>query len=256
MNKALRKVGAGLLVIAMAVSTITNININRVQADTVLTSPLISVEGYQIKTDVSANQGVSFRTVCKAPDKGSIITIDDKDYTVTNLGVVYVKDPNRNGNHDNNVLSKAYTLLNPVPYPQPGKEENVGFKYIGKIAYKGTYLTFGYIATDKGIIAEEDGYTSYVRTLTGMDTYVINSLHVRAFVEAVDETGNDVLIYGENASLTSVASIAYKVYNNGLAPSEEGHKYLYDSILNKLPASSPYYMDSTVEYGWGVIVKP
>lgn len=256
MKNALRKVSAVLLTIVIAVSAISNTNLNSVQADTVLTSPLISVEGYQIKTDVSSNQGISFRTVCKAPSKGSVITIEDKKYTVKKLGVAFVKDPNRNGNHNNNVLSKAYTLLNPIPYFQQGKEKNVEFTYIGKTAYKGTYLTFGYIATDKGIIAEQDGYTSYVRTMTGMDAYMINSLHIRAFVEATDEEGNNVLIYGESASLTSVASIAYRVYNNGQAPDEEGHKYLYNTILNKLPSSSPYYMNTPIEYGWGEIVKP
>ncbi len=260
MTNSFRKVSAVLLVIIMITGTFININSNNVQAGTtVLTSPDISVVGYQIKTSVSDQEGISFRTVCKAPDRGSIIAIDGHNYTVTNLGTIYTKDPNRNGKNENNVLGKTYTELNTSPYPQSGVAEGEGYKYIGDKSYQGKIVTFGYIATDKGVIEKKDGFTSYVRTLTYMNDFVLNSLHVRAFVEATDEDGNNVIIYGEYASLISVAEIAYKVYmgiGGVKAPDEEGHRYLYDSILHTLPTSNPFYKETTEEYGWGGVVQP
>lgn len=254
MNKVFCKVSTVLLVIIIMAGNIIGLNFHTVKADTVLTSPLISIVGYQIKTNVATNDGISFRTVCKAPDKGSIIAVDGKNYTVVDLGTIYVKDPNRSGKHSNNVLSKSYTLLDSVPCTEYGIEDQA-FKYIGKSMYKNAYLTFGYIATENGIIEKKDGYTSYVRTLTNMDSFVLNSLLVRAFVEAVDEEGNNVIIYGESASKTSVAHIASETYKKSAAPNKEGHEYLYDSILHTLPTSHPYYMGEPLEYGWAGVIS-
>ncbi len=254
MNNVFRKVSTVLLVIVLITGDIIGMNSNSVKADTVLTSPLISIVGYQIKTNVTTDEKVSFRTVCKAPDKGSVITVNEKNYIVENLGTIYVKDPNRSGNHSNIVLSKSYTLLDSVPCVEYGIEDQA-FKYIGKSMYRGTYLTFGYIATENGIIEKKNGYTSYIRTLTNMDSFVLNSLLVRAFVEAVDEDGNNVIIYGESASKTSVAHIAGETYKKGAAPNKEGHEYLYDSILHTLPTSHPYYMNEPLEYGWAGVIS-
>ncbi len=228
MNNVFRKVSTVLLVIVLITGDIIGMNSNSVKADTVLTSPLISIVGYQIKTNVTTDEKVSFRTVCKAPDKGSVITVNEKNYIVENLGTIYVKDPNRSGNHSNIVLSKSYTLLDSVPCVEYGIEDQA-FKYIGKSMYRGTYLTFGYIATENGIIEKKNGYTSYIRTLTN--------------------------IYGESASKTSVAHIAGETYKKGAAPNKEGHEYLYDSILHTLPTSHPYYMNEPLEYGWAGVIS-
>lgn len=254
MSKVFCRVSTVLLVIVIVAGNIIGLSLYSVKADAVLTSPLISIVGYQIKTTVTSDERVSFRTICKAPDKGSTIVVDGKNYTVTDLGTIYVKDPNRSGNHSNNVLSKSYTLLDAVPCVEYGIEGQA-FKYIGKNMYRGTYLTFGYIATENGIIEKKDSYTSYVRTMTNMDSFVLNSLLVRAFVEAVDEDGNNVIIYGESASKTSVAHIAGETYKKSAAPNKEGHEYLYNSILHTLPTSHPYYMDEPLEYGWAGVIS-
>lgn len=252
MRQTVKKVIAVIFVFIMVISHMVDSKIMDIKADTVRTSPLITVEGYQIKTSGSEQEGITFRTVCKAPDIGSTITVDGKNYTVTNLGTIYSKDPNTSGNHQNNILDKSYTEINPIPYVQEGKEFD--FKYIGIRDYKGEYLTFGYIATEKGILEQNKGYTSYVRTITNIDSFVTNTIRARAFVEAVDEGGEIVIIYGQYASLMSVAEIAYKVYINGTAPSEAGHKYIYTNILHKLPVTNPYYKDIEEEYGWSGIV--
>lgn len=253
MNESLKKVSTVLLGIIMVISIVINILPEYVKADTVLTSPLITVEGYQIKTKVTEGQGITFRTICKAPDIGSMITVNGKKYTVTNLGTIYSKDPNTTGDNTKNILDKSYTELNPIPYFE--KERNLEFKYIGQKDYNGTFLTFGYIATDDGILEQKDGITSYVRTIKNINNFITNTIRARAFVEAVDEDGKDVIIYGQYASLMSVAEIAYKLYLKSGAPDEMSHKYLYTNILHKLPTSNPYYMDVEIEYGWSGIVS-
>lgn len=257
MNNLLKKVSAVLLIVSMTICSGSNLKMNKVEAaDTVLTSSEISVTGYQIKTNVTPNQGISFRAVCKAPVKGSVITVGDEEYTVTNVGTIYTKDINTSGNNDSNVLNKSYTELDPTPFPSYAIKDGYGFKYVGKKDYLNNRVTFGYIATDEGITKISDGYVTYTRTLTNMDAYVRNSIFVRAFVEATDAQGNEVLIYGEYASITSVAEIAYKVYMESKAPNIEGHNYIFDAILNKLPATSPFYKKTPEEFGWGGVVNP
>lgn len=252
MRNLLKKVGAVLLSIILIMSTIINVKVNSVMAETtVLTSPLISITGFQIKTNGLATQGICFRTVCKAPDKGSVVTVNGKQYTVKELGTVYTKDSNTSGSNANNAYDESYTILNPVPYPEEALKKGYDFKYVGEKSEGARVLTFGYIATDNGVIGQNEGYTTYARTMTNMDAYVRNSLFVRAFVEAVDEEGNIVLIYADEVHTLSVAEMAYKVYAQGKAPDKEGHEYIYDKILHKLPTYSPFYMETTVEYGWG-----
>lgn len=256
MASLLKKVSAVVMAIVLIAGSAVNMNIYNVKAeDTVLTSSEISVVGYQMKTDVTSRQGVSFRAICKAPAVGSVITVDEQEYTVTNVGTIYTKDINTSGVNSSNMLDKSYTELDPEPFPSYAVGD-YGFKYVGLKGYLNQRVTFGYIASGTGIIETSDGYSSYVRTLTNMDAYIRNSIFVRGFVEAQDAQGNDVLIYGEYAKVSSVAEIASLVYKQGKAPNKEGHEYIYNSILSKLPTTSPYYTDTEVEYGWSEPVNP
>lgn len=249
MKMLVNKVRAVLMVIAVVGGLILNLGIYTVEAsDSVLTSPEISVLGFQIKTNVNSRQGVSFRAVCQAPEKGSIITVDGERYTVTNVGTIYAKDINTSGNNENNVLDKTYTELNPKPFLESTVE--YGFKYIGFKPYLNKNVAFGYIATNIGIIQTDNGYSKYVRTLTNMDPYIRNSILVRGFVEAKNGRGEETLIYGQYAKVVSVAEIAYKVYMEGKAPNVEGHNYIFNTILHRLPKTSPYYKETEEEYGW------
>lgn len=252
MTNLLKKIGAVFLSIMLIMGTIINGKVNSVMAETtVLTSPLISVTGFQIKTNGLARQGICFRTVCKAPDKGSVVTVNGKQYTVKELGTVYTKDSNTSGSNANNAYDESYTVLNPIPYPAEAVKEEYDFKYVGEKSEGARVLTFGYLTTDIGIIGQNEGYTTYARTMTNMDAYVRNSLYVRAFVEAVDEEGSSVLIYSDKIQTLSVAEMAHKVYVSGKAPDKESHEYIYDKILHKLPTYNPFYMETAIEYGWG-----
>ena len=251
MKHLLKKVCAVVLSVTMIAGMIANANRYCVKAATVLTSPDISVVGFQMKTNVSEQEGISFRAMCKAPSVGSTITVNGTNYTVTALGTIYSKDPNQTGKNEHNVLDKSYTELNPVPYFDEDIRREYGFKYIGMKTYQETVITFGYIATQQGILEQTAGYTTYVRTMTGMENYLLNTLRVRAFVEATNAEGDNVIIYGQYSTLISVAEIAYKVYTKGEANNKEGHNYLYDTILSRLPETNSFYIDTPIEYGWG-----
>ena len=253
MKKSLKKISAVIFIMVFVIDAAVNTKTQNVAAETVLVSPEISIEGYQMKTNVSSGEGITFRTVCRAPNIGSVITIDGKNYTVVNLGTIYTKDPNTNGKAENNVLSKSYTELDPNPYPESAVKEGYRYKYVGQTSHNDQIVTFGYIASDKGILNTLNGYTSYVRTLTNMDRYVQNSLHIRPFVEAVDEEQNEVLIYGQYASSVSVAEIAYTVYINSMAPDLQGHEYLFDEILHNLSTANPFYLETPEQYWSGVV---
>lgn len=256
MKHLFKKISAMILITMMFVTATTSMKLDVVSAADVLISPEISVVGYQMKTNVSSDEGVAFRTVCKAPDIGSVITVGEKNYTIIKHGTIYTKDPNRSGKAENKVLNKSYTELDTDYVLDTETVNKYGFEYVGKKAYDDKIVTFGYLATDIGIIKSEDGYTTYVRTMTNMDDYVLNTLHIRPYVEAVDEEGNKTIIYGQYSSIVSVVEVAYKVYMESKAPSAEGHKYLYDSILSKVPTSNPFYKDTEEEYGWAGIMTP
>lgn len=255
MRSLFQRVSAVFVTLSMIVGISSTTVYHISAANTVLTTPDISVTGYQIKTNGVSKMGVSFRTICKAPEVGSKITVRGKQYIVKQLGTIYVKDPNRSGNSSNVVLTKSYTELRTTPYLQSAIQEGHGFKYIGSKTYQGRVVTFGYIATNEGIFKEEDGDITYVRTMSNMDDFILNSLFIRAFVEATDEDGNEVFIYGKDTSVISVAEIAYKVYMRSLAPNEEGHNYLYNTILHKLPLNNPFYKGTPEEFGWGGVVE-
>ena len=80
----------------------------------VLTSDRIAVEGFQIKTNGTSETGISFRTVCKAPNVGETVTVGDTTYTVKNMGKIFVLDTNNNGYRKNDTLDTTYTILNPT----------------------------------------------------------------------------------------------------------------------------------------------
>ncbi len=254
--KIIKKIIAFSIMCSVAFTSLYSIGDNTVKADdNVLVSEDITVDGCQIKTNVAANEGVAFRTVCKAPDIGSVIEIDGAKYTVKKMGTIYVKDINTTGFKSNNLLDTTYTLLD-VNQLSDAVKKAYGFEYIGSSYYKGAMLTFGYVATDSGVLKQKDGVTTYVRTMTDMDAYKTNSLWIRAFIVAADTNGNDVIIYGKYTFLTSFAQIAYSIYTKGLAPTLEGHKYLYNTILHKLPTYNPFYIENEEQYGWGGVVTP
>lgn len=258
MKKLLKRVGMVILASAFIVTASFCVTETNVEAETtILTCPDILVKGFQMKTNPSLSEGVCFRTICNAPNIGQTIQVSGQNYTVTGLGTIYAKDMNQSGDHSSNVLDKSYTQIIPETFGEAWKTDETGYKYIGEKGYRNRVVTFGYVATANGIGAlGQDNKVGYTRTLTNMDRFLMNSLWVRAFVEAEDTSGNPVIIYGEKVSKISVASISYKIYVEGSAPTEEGHKYLFDYILNKLPETSPYFLENREEYGWGGIIPP
>lgn len=213
---------------------------------TVVTSNSIGVEGFQIKTNDPDNTEVGFRTVCKTLNVGSVITgSDGKEYTVAKMGTIYTLDPNHNGYRKNDVLNPSYTILNPDTLSEAGV-------YTGANYYDGINRTYGFIATEEGIVSdwniEDTNNTYYVRTMTGMvgSMALASTLHVRAFV--VTEDGE--IIYSAKTASISVAQIADYLYKNSKATNFTGHKYLYNNVLNKVETTNPYYRDTTLSYGW------
>lgn len=227
----------------------------------VLTSDAIGVTGFQVKTNNRlsygntqyALDGVAYRTICRAPKKDSKIEVGGKQYTVTNVGTIYVPDPRNEANE-----TATYLDLN------GGLKENTDSLNEDTYSYyagTGDYstLTFGYIATEEGILKNLDETSeniNYVRSLAFLknDKEYCQKLQmrmlVRAFVEAVDSDGKKVLIYGSDTQDISVAEIADYIYQNSLAANYQGHDFLYKEILNKIDPSNPYYQDMTVNYGW------
>lgn len=250
MTTYLKKVIFLFSIICMVIY-ISNINLKDIKAETLLKSSEITLEGYQIKEEAS-DMNISFRTIFKAPNKGSKISINGKNYTVQNFGLSYTLDSNKSGDKKDNILDDTYTFLNTTPASVLGLHSD--FKYVGSKGDGNKVITFGYLAGSQGIYKQTDGYTYYKRTLTNMDKYVANSLHIRGFVEAVDSLGQMVLIYSNNENYVSIAEIAYKVYVPGKASNETAHKYLYNSILNKLPKNNRFYLNTEIDYGWSGVV--
>ena len=143
------------------------------------------------------------------------------------------------------MLNPSYTILNPDTLSEAGV-------YTGANYYDGINRTYGFIATEEGIVSdwniEDTNNTYYVRTMTGMvgSMALASTLHVRAFV--VTEDGE--IIYGAKTASISVAQIADYLYKNSKATNFTGHKYLYNNVLNKVETTNPYYRDTTLSYGW------
>lgn len=224
--------------------TVENVEVSKMGA--AITSESVMVEGFQIKTN-NTTDTVGFRTVCKAPNKGSqIVANNGKTYTVESMGTIYTLDTNYNGYRRNDVLNASYTLLNPTAV------SGQTYTYVGANKYDGAQRTFGYVATDAGIAKDwntsDSANTYYVRTMNGMsaNNMLEYSIHVRAFVVATDGT----IIYGKKTACISVAEVADYLYKNSKSKNFTAHKYLYSSILTKVANTNPYYRDSTLSYGW------
>lgn len=209
-----------------------------------ITSNQVGIEGFQIRTNDADGFGVAFRTVCKAPNVGSTIDVDGVSYLVKDMGTIYVLDMNNN-------LDESYTYLN--PNPQSKNDEN-GNSYTYYTGYKNSSLTYGYIATESGVFSgwnvTDSDNTYYVRTLTNNERILEYTMHVRAFILAEGANGEQVIIYGENIAEMSIAEVADYLYKNSMASNYQGHKFLYDNILNVISTSNQYYRNETVDYGW------
>lgn len=222
--------------------TVENITVTK--AEVAITSDSITVEGFQIKTNNPENT-VGFRTICKAPNTSSkIVASDGKTYTVDSMGTIYTLDPNTTGYRKNDMLNASYTILSTTPVSE--KE----YTYVGSKLYNGEQPTYGYLATDVGIVTgwnpSDNANTYYVRTMLDVNTNLENSIYARAFVIAKDGT----FIYGKKTACISVAEVADHLYKNSKSNNYTAHKYLYSSILNKVSNTNPYYRDATLPYGW------
>lgn len=218
-----------------------------------LYSDSVDVEGFQIRTNKTENS-VAYRAICKAPNVGSTITVDGSSYTVEDIGTIYTIDTDYSGDVDNSkVDGSVYTLLDPTAVDSD-VEEAKGYKYVGENLYEGSNRTYGYIATDEGIISSgettDTENTYYVRTMEGMDELMEYTLHVRAFVTALDADGSRVFVYGDSVADVSVAEIAHYIYVKSLSSNYRGHDYLYDNILSKISTTNLFYMSTTINYGW------
>lgn len=216
-----------------------------------ITSESVKVEGFQIKTN-APEDNVAFRTVCKAPNIGSsIVANDGNTYQVASMGTIYTLDVNNDGYRRNDVLDPLYTILNPTAVSAEVTEAK-GYTYVGANPYNGAQRTYGYVATGKGIAANwnsaDKDNTYYVRTMDGMSENGIleYSIHVRAFVVTTDGT----IVYGKKTASVSVVEVADYLYKNSKAQNYSGHQYLYNSILNKVSNTNPYYRTSILSYGW------
>ena len=212
----------------------------------ILKSSKIAIEGFQIRTN-DALASINYRTMCKAPNIGSKITVDGTEYTIDSLGTSYALDTNYDGNDAHNNLDASYTILDPTPVSSSNP------KYQGVKPYAGQNRTHGYIASSEAIIPDwkegDTANTYYAFTMQGMDDIACYTIWVRPFVKTT--TGE--LIYGNTTAFTSVAEIASHLYTNSLAKNISSHNYLYNSIVHNtsiVPTTNPYYQAEEVVYGW------
>lgn len=222
--------------------------IDNIQLSEILINESIGVEGFQIKTNDTSDK-VAYRAVCKAPNIGSTFTLGGREYTVKDVGTIYTLDTDTSGIHGEANVGDAYTELSSTTV------DNTEYKYVGRKKYDGKQRTYGYLATEKGVYkdwnAEDTQNSYYVRTMYDGETYSVisNTIHVRAFIVAT-YNNKEYIVYGKNVAHMSIAEVANYIYENSLSSNFTGHKYLYESILNKLHPKNPYYKNSTVAYGW------
>ena len=233
----------------------------------VLTSSEISVFRYQVKmsTETVSVDSVAYRTVCKAPKAGEKITVEGSTYTVKDVGVIYTLDDNRTGKADKTVLDDSYTILDETTRTGSGSNEY----YVGKKMYNGTVRTYGYVASDNGIVpafaerdteeTNRDRYCYYVRTMGDMDALVANTIIARGFVVCTDGT----IIYGETVQKRSIAELAHYLYTNGQIGNETSFNYIFEAILNSEVLrkcnekfGNRYYVSEPDQFGWSPIVRP
>lgn len=265
MHKKMRNIVCIVIMIAIS-QWIGTADVKAAENQTLISSQ-VGITGFQIRMSNPGDElNVAFRVVCNAPNKGSVITIQDTDYVVKEFGTIYTLDPNTTGDEKNDRLNDSYTLLDSTDYSLLGWE----YKYRGleKYTFGGNYIspTFGYLE-EKGVYADWDKSdtenTYYVRTMEMMNDFVPNNIHVRAFVEAEymeDGETKTAIIYSEKIRSVSVAQIANYFYINGMANSQNAHDYLYNNILHNtalLSKKNPYYLSSAIEYGWNSgVVNP
>ena len=60
-----------------------------------------------------------------------------------------------------------------------------------------------------------------------MDELMEYTLHVRAFVTALDADGSRVFVYGDSVADVSVAEIAHYIYVKSLSSNYRGHDYSF-----------------------------
>ena len=237
------------------------------QSETVITSSEISVFRYQLKmkTDEVDCDSVSFRTVAKAPKAGEKIVAEGKEYTVDRVGIIYKLDDNKSGKLENVVLDDSYTILDEST--RTGIDSNEYFTGIKN--YKDKNRTFGYLASDIGIVnsfskydkneQNIERYCYYVRTMTNMEPIMANSLIIRAFVLCTDGT----IIYGKESQKQSVAEIAFTLYTDGRIGVETSFNYVFENILNSQLLKecnelygNKNYIETPLEFGWSPLVRP
>lgn len=254
MKRNIRKMIATVSAMVMVVSSITVINTRGAEVETCITSDAVMVEGFQIKTNSTADN-VAFRTVCKAPNIGTSITgSDDISYEIASMGTIYTLDVNSDGYRRNDVLDPVYTILNPNKLSDDIiNDADRGYSYEGANLYNEEQRTYGYVATaEKGVVEgwnpDDLDNTYYVRTMNkmSMENAMEYTIHVRAFAVATDGT----IIYGTKTASISVAELADYLYENSKAPNYTAHQYLYNNILTKVSNANPYYRTSTLPYGW------
>lgn len=228
--------------------TSTTVNIS----STVKSTSNISIEGFQIQTNFPDRSDppdhVAFRSMCKAPNKGSKMTIDDKQYEVDKFGIVYALDyENNTGYNENNNLDASYTLLNETPVV--GED----WTYEGLRTYDDNDVAYGFVATNKAIIEDykpaDTDNTYYAITMPNMDPMARCTIFFRAYVVATDGT----IIYGKTTAYTSVCEIADIIYSNSMSKNASSHDYIYNGILHNTsitPATNPHYKASPITYGW------
>ena len=214
-----------------------------------ITSELINVEGFQIRTKDTEECGVSFRAVCKAPNVGTTIaTIDGVDFKIKDIGTIYTIESDKD-----NALSVSDTYLN--PNMKSGSYDGSSYQYFEGLNYN---YTIGYIATTEGISSgwkeTDTDNTYYVRTMTKCDINIATKHLVRAFVVAQSDSGDEIIVYGKYAREMTIAEVADYLYVNSLSSNFQGHKFLYNSILSKEKDGrenvNAYYRTTTVDYGW------
>ncbi|MCR5835772.1 MAG: hypothetical protein K6G88_04640 [Lachnospiraceae bacterium] len=222
-------------------------------ASDTLTSNSIAIQGFQIKTnfpEAARSTDVAFRAIGKCPSVGSTITVSGQNYTVESHGIILTLDPNDDGYRKNDEYTKADTLLD-FDHPVEGK----AWSYIGSSVGNSTKA---YISTNKALVAglnnRNDGNDYYVFTISGINTYITHTFHVRAFA-IVTKDENRYIVYGEKAAATSVPQIADNIYRNNKSSNIQGHQYLFDFLSNALvanliPTTNPYYRTQAIEYGW------
>ena len=221
--------------------------------ENLLVSTALDIEGFQIRTNERDDSGVAFRTVCKSPNVGSVITVSGKNYTIQDMGTIYTLDTNTSGYESDSQLDISYTLLNPAKVSDDITADK-GYSYIGEKQYNNQNRTYGYVATQKGEFAgfstTDTTNTYYVRTITGLGNLMTNTIHVRAFVVAENSDGKQVIIYAKEMASMSIAEVADYIYKNSKSSNWQGHSYLYNKILSQISSTNPFYRNTEMPYGW------